>query len=143
MPIPANVGRLDYDWAEVSDEYAKNTGSESLVQQHFKDEVDINSIVRRYGITAGMPVRADGAMYGDFTGISDYESAVALVESTRDRFMRLPAELREKFGNSPGALVQFAQNSTEEEFDAVFKPVSPEVNAVVAAATPVGSPVVP
>lgn len=120
MPIPKDRGRHGYDWKEVSEEVAVYTGDKSLVQQHLKDEVDINTIVRRYGITAGMPFGPDGGMYGDFTGITDFQSAVDLVKDTETRFMRLPAELREKFRNDPGALVQFAQNSSPEEFDAIF-----------------------
>lgn len=112
----------DYDPKEVSEDVSVDTGSESLVQQHFKDEVDINTIVRRYGITAGMPFGPDGGMYGDFTGIVDYESALELVKDTQSRFMRLPAEMREKFGNNPGALVRFAQENTPEEFEAAFRP---------------------
>lgn len=137
MPIPTNRGRLGYDWREVSNETAIDTGSETLVQQQFKDEVDINTVVRRYGITAGMPFGPDGGMYGDFSGIVDYESAMALIKDTDARFMRIPAELREKFNNNPGMLVRFAQNSSAEEFEAFFRPMEP--GPVI----PVVAPVVP
>lgn len=122
MPIPVDRGRNDYDWKVVSDENSVDTGSESMVQQSFKEEVDINTIVRRYGITQSLPFGPDGGMYGDFTGIVDYEAAVALIEDTQRRFMALPAEAREKFKNDPQRLIEFAQASTQEEFDAVFRP---------------------
>lgn len=140
MPIPTNRGRLGYDAKEVSDEVSVYTGDKSLVQQHFKDEVDVNTIVRRFGITAGMPFGPDGGMYGDFTGIVDYESAVALIKDTESRFMRIPAELREKFNNNPGMLVRFAQDSSAEEFEAFFRPAEP--GPVVPVVAPVVSPVV-
>lgn len=138
--IPRNRGRGAYEWKEVSDVTSVDTGQTTLVQQHFKDEVDINTIVRRYGITAGLPFGPDGGMYGDFTGITDFDSAVALIKDTEDRFMRIPAELREKFNNNPGMLVRFAQDSTAEEFDAFFKPVQP--GPVVPVVAPVVAPVV-
>lgn len=123
--IPKGASLHGYDAKEVSERLAVDTGSQTLVQQHFKDEVDVNTIVRRFGITAGMPFGRDGGMYGDFTGIVDYESAVALVNDTEARFARLPAEIREKFRNNPGELVRFAQENTPEDFEAAFKP--PEV----------------
>jgi len=116
MPIPANKGRGAYDWKDVSDENTVDTGTETYVQQQFQEEVDINTIVRRFGITGALPFGPGSAMYGDFTGITDFESAMELVKSTQERFMALPAELREKFGNNPGKLVKFAQESSEEEF---------------------------
>lgn len=145
MPIPWNTGRGDYLWKEVSDDSRVDTGSESMVQQHFKDEVDINTVVRRYGITAGMPFGPDGGMYGDFTGIVDYDSAVALIKDTEDRFHRIPAEIREKFNNNPGLLVKFAQDSTAEEFEAFFEPMvpGPVIPVVGAVVPPVVAPVVP
>lgn len=124
----------EYDPRAVSDAAATDTGSETLVQQHFKEEVDVNTIVRRYGITAGTPFGPDGGMYGDFTGITDYESAVALVRDTEARFMRLPAEARERFGNNPGQLVAFAQASSPEEFEAALAPPVPPVPPVAAVA---------
>lgn len=129
MPVLGKVFGA-YNAKDVSDANSYDTGRETLVQQHFADEVDINTIVRRFGITAGMPFGRDAGMYGDFTGITDFESAVALVDDAEQRFMRLPADLRERFNNNPGELVAFAQRSTQEEFDAAFAPV-PVAPAVV------------
>lgn len=134
--IPTTAGRLEYDWKEVSNETALETGSDTLVQQSFKEEVDINTIVRRFGITGNMPFGRDGGMYGDFTGITDFQSAVDLVNDTQTRFMTLPAQLREKFSNDPAAIVRFAQSSSKEEFDALFNnpgpPAQPAISAPVA-----------
>lgn len=129
--IPTTRGRLAYDWKEVSDETAIDTGPETLVQQSFKDEVDINTITRRFGITATMPFGRDGGMYGDFSGITDFDSAVALVKDTERRFHTLPADLREKFRNNPTNLVRFAQNSTAEEFNAIFNKPGPPAELAV------------
>lgn len=116
MLIPTNRGRLGYNHREVSAAAAIDTGDDSLVQQAFRDEVDINTIVRRYGITRDLPFGPSGAMYGDFTGIEDFESAVALVDRARRGFESLPAEIREKFHNNPGELARFAASVSEDEF---------------------------
>lgn len=125
-----------YDPRAESDAAAVDTGEDTLVQQSFKDEVDVNTIARRFGITGAMAgVAAGQPMYGDFTGISDFDSAVAMVEDARRRFMSLPAEVREEFGNNPGNLVRFANEATPEEFAEFFAPEP--VAEVVAPVAPV------
>lgn len=122
-PRPASL--RGYDAALVSDETGVDTGSESLVQQHFVDEVDINTIMRRYGVTRELPLGPATGIYGDFTGISDYESAVERVEGARERFMKLPASVRERFRNDPGELIRAAENLPEEEFLGMFEATPP------------------
>lgn len=121
MAIPF-AGRGGYDWKQASVDAAVDTGTETPVQQQFKEEMDINTIVRRFGITAELPFGPAGGMYGDFTDIVDYDSAVALVKQTDAQFMSLPAEVRERFMNDPATLVRFAQAATPEEFEAAFRP---------------------
>lgn len=116
---PVSVGA--YDSGAVSDAVGVDTGEFTLVQQHFQDEVDVNTIVRRFGLTREMPFGSTAGVYGDFTGISDYESAEARVRGARDRFMTLPPEVRERFGNDPALLVRAASELTEEEFVARLK----------------------
>lgn len=106
-----------------------------LVQQQFKDEQDVNTIVRRFGLSQVAPAAAAAGVYGDFTGIVDYESAVSVVRRAQAGFNRLPPEVREKFYNDPGELVAFAQNVPEDVFRAELglAPVSAPVAAPVAA----------
>lgn len=125
----APPGLRGYDAKEVSRVTATHTGSESLVQQHLKDEVDINTIMRRFGVTDQLPLGPRTGIYGDFTGISDYESAVERVRGAQERFMELPAEIREKFRNDPGELIAAANSMPPEEFEALF--AAPEVPPVV------------
>lgn len=115
--IRENVVSLgDYDSRELSDETSVHTGSESLVQQHFADEVDINVIMRRFGVTRSLPLGPATGVYGDFTGISDFDSAVERVRGARDAFMKLPADVRERFNNDPGTLIRAAEELPEAEF---------------------------
>lgn len=94
-------------------------GGPMLTQQHFTEEVDINTIVSRFGLTGEIPRRMEG-VYGDFSGISDYDSALETIRRTEERFMTLPAELRERFDNDPGALVRFVTERPESEVMSVF-----------------------
>jgi len=139
MGIPLDASLRSYDAKAVSDGTALHTGSETLVQQHLKDEVDINTIVRRFGLTRDMPAGAAGGVYGDFTGISDYDGALEAIRRAREGFMVLPPEVRERFGNDPGRLIRFAQESSPEAFDAAMKPAVTGSGASTAPA-PGGAP---
>lgn len=130
-----------FDAKEHSNKSAVDTGSVSLVQQHLGEEADINTIVRRFGVTGQFPVASAEGVYGDFTGITDYESAVAAVESARRGFLALPAEVRDKFGNDPGKLLEFADGMDADELD-VKLGLRPEVKVVVPTLAPV-APVAP
>jgi len=118
-------------------------GGPVITQQHFADEVDIKTIVARFGLTGVLPQRVAEGVYGDFSGISDYESAVATIARTQERFMTLPAELREKFENDPGELVRFAASHSEAELADFFgegaRPLDPP-KAAVAGVEPAASP---
>lgn len=120
--IPKGASLHSYDHKVVSDLASTPGGGVSMTQQHFTEEVDINTIVRRFGLTGVFPGNVTAGVYGDFTGISDYESAVETIERTRERFMLLPAELREKFSNDPGKLVEFAATNSLEDLEALSAP---------------------
>lgn len=111
---------LDRARAAFSEAFAVDLGGESQTQQHLKDETDINVIMRRFGATGALPVGAAGAVYGDFTGIESYEDAVELVERSKRDFLRLPANIREQFGNDPAQLVRFASQASPLEFERLF-----------------------
>lgn len=109
-----------YSWAEVSDLSGVDTGPETMVQQHFRDEVDVNTIVRRFGLSSDLPAAVNAGVYGDFTGIEDYASAVAAIDRAHEGFMRLPAQVREKFDNDPGRLISAAHSMSEADFLSAF-----------------------
>lgn len=103
---------LGVDYVKVT----VDTGRDSFVQQQYKDEVDVATIVRRFGL--GSPPVYNQGTYGDFTGITDYASAAAAVERAQAGFMNLPAEAREKFENDPGKFLAYADRVTPDELNA-------------------------
>lgn len=119
------VSLRSYDAAELSDATALDTGNESMVQQSMKEEVDINTIMARFGATGAMPAGLAGGVFGDFSGIDGYEGAVEAIERANRGFMSLPAEVRERFKNDPSRLIRAAQSLEYEEFERMFegKPV--------------------
>lgn len=97
----------NYDMNAASNESGLHCEDASLAQQHFKDETDINNILRQFNITGQLPTALLSPRYGDFTGIVDYQSALNAVIAAEDGFMSLPADTRAKFGNDPEQLIQF------------------------------------
>ena len=126
----------NYDVDKVSDETGLVCSDPSLAQQNFKDESDINYIVRQFGLTGQLPGQTISPQYGDFTGVLDYHSAVNAVLAAQDEFMELPAQMRARFDNDPAKLIDFLQNEENREeaikLGLVDKPIS------VTTETPVG-----
>jgi len=136
--IPKGAGLHAYDWKRVSMAARTVNQGPILTQQQFQEDADINVIVRRFGLTRSLPAAVAAGVYGDFTGIHDFESAVATIEGARRRFMELPAPVRDKFENDPGRLIQYVESHTPEEWEALMTPpvVLPVVPAVPAVPVP-------
>lgn len=85
-------------------------------QQHFKEECDINVIMERFGLGVPVPESFKMPQYGDFTGaLTDYQTALNYVIQAEAEFMKLPARLRERFGNDPNNLVTFLDDASNRE----------------------------
>ena len=96
-----------YDSDAASAEAVCECKDESLAQQSFGDEVDINTLVRRFGLTGTVPVLDRMVVASDFDEVFDYQSAMNLIVQADRAFMSLPADVRSRFGNSPAAFVEF------------------------------------
>jgi phage internal scaffolding protein len=105
----------NYDVDKVSDETGLVCPDPSLAQQNFKDESDINYIVRQFGLTGQLPGQTISPQYGDFTGVLDYHSAVNAVLAAQDEFMDLPAQMRARFDNDPAKLIDFLGDEQNRE----------------------------
>lgn len=126
----------NYDTDKASSQSGLVCNEPTKAQQQFKEECDINTIVRRFGVTGMVNASTKVPSYGDFTGVSNYHQAMNVVAQANTAFHELPAHLRYKFGNDPGRLVDFLENDDNrkeaEELGLVNRKVvvSPEVVAV-------------
>lgn len=100
----------NYDTLAASDESGIACEDASLAQQQFKDECDINNILRQFNVTGELPNAPLSPRYGDFTGISDYKTALDRVIAADEEFMNLPATIRARFDNDAANLIQFLDN---------------------------------
>lgn len=105
----------NYDMDAASDESGLLCKDVSLAVQSERDEVDINTIVKRFGLTGKLPDDVRSPQYGDFTSVLDYQGALNAVMEADREFMRLPADLRARFHNDPQALLSFVGNDENRE----------------------------
>lgn len=98
-----------------------------FTQQSFREECDINEIVRRFGLTGELPENLAMPVSGDFTGISDFQEAMNVVRRAEEEFLRVPAELRARFNNEPGRLVAFLADDKNREEAVKLGLVNPPV----------------
>lgn len=77
------------------------------VKRSFKDEVDINTIVKRFGLTQQLPQAFKAPMMGDFTGVDDFHTAMNAVREAEESFMQVPPHLRKRFSHDPQELMRF------------------------------------
>ena len=109
-----------YDAEYASDESGLDCSQlKSRTQQHFQEEVDINTIVRRFGLTGELPENVPMVLQGDFTNVVDFQSAMDMVVAAREAFMEQPAEVRARFDNDPQKFLDFTSNA--ENFDEAAK----------------------
>lgn len=85
------------------------------VQQHLKEEVDINTIVKRFGLTATLPTTFKPPMVGDFTGVTDFHTAMNAVRQAQESFDSMPVELRQRFNHDPQLLMHFLDDPKNED----------------------------
>lgn len=84
---------------------------QSLTHQSFKEEVDVNNIVKRFRNINGTDLMSYqgtfGGHFGDFSGVTDYQTALEQVHRAEEAFSSLPAKVRKQFDNDPAQFLDF------------------------------------
>ena len=136
--LPFVRNPYNYSMDLVSEETGLLCQDPSLAQQHMKDECDINVIIERFGVTGQIPTSPVSPSYGDFSGVSDYHSALNQINATMADFMALPAQLRVRFGHDPVQLLEFLENdqNRDEAIQLGLIDGQPVVEPIVSTETP-------
>jgi phage internal scaffolding protein len=100
----------NYDPNTASDESALKCEDKTKTKQSFKEECDINTIVKRFGLTGELPTDIKAPQYGDFTGLHDYHEALNAIAEANEAFDAMPADVRFRFANNPGNFVDFCSD---------------------------------
>lgn len=92
----------------------------SLTKQCFKDDCDINNILRKYETTGVLPeVIKTNPQYGDFSDVLSYEDSLNVVAMAQEQFSYLSAKVRRRFDNDPAKFLEFVDDPSnlEESYD--------------------------
>lgn len=114
MGVICRTGFYD-DGDSVSLETGLVCNEQSLTVQSEAEDADINVIVRRFGITGELPTDVRLPLSGDFTQVSDFQSAMNAVNAAQAAFMEFPAEVRARFGHDPANLIAFAEDPANRD----------------------------
>lgn len=81
-------------------------------KQSFKDECDINNIMRRFQATGELTHLAQRPpLWGEIPEL-DFAGAMGMIVDARERFQQLPAVVRDRFNNDPAQLLAFVQDES-------------------------------
>ena len=101
----------NYDVEEASRESGLECLDKSLAVQSQRDEADINTIVKRFGLTGVLPQVAVPPTYGDFDQIDDYRTALEVISRANASFAALHPDVRTRFQNNPALFVDFCMDA--------------------------------
>lgn len=113
---------------------------DSFTVQSQAADADINTIVKRFGITGELPQGLRPPTFEDFSEVVDFHTAQQAIVEAREAFMQMPADVRARFHNDPGEFVQFCSDEANlpemrklglavPEVEADDEPEAPEVPA--------------
>lgn len=128
-------GLYDADQASL-DSALDQTGQESMTQQHFGPETDINTIVRRYGLTGELPIRRELGEYGDFDTTMDFQQLIEQVKVGERVFLQVPADIRARFGNDAATFLEWIHEDTNYDEAATMGLVPKRQGAPVVESVP-------
>lgn len=85
---------------------------DGMTQQHFAVDTDINTIVKRFGITdhSQLPAVSDPKYYGDFSDAPSFREALDNLRDAQERFDTLPADIRKRFNHDPIDLFEWVND---------------------------------
>lgn len=116
-----------------TDEFGLKCEDESLAKQSFSEECDINTIVKRFGLTGQLPQGVRMPTYEDFTEVYDFQSAMNAIVQARESFDAMPANVRARFHNDAAEFVEFCNNEENREEAIRLGLVPPKAEPVVPA----------
>lgn len=88
----------------------------SRTKQSFKDECDVNNIMKRYQRDGVIAHRNEfEGNYGDFMTSEDYHSAMTQIAKAQQMFEALPSTIRNRFNNDPSEYLEFVHDENNKD----------------------------
>ena len=82
----------------------------SITQQQFREQADINEIMKKYKKTGDWPQSVSRGAFMDTTNLPSYQEALDVVRAAESAFIELPAKVRRRFDNNPQELISFLED---------------------------------
>lgn len=83
---------------------------EDMAHQSFKDECDINNILRQFAVTGQLPDNVRVPQYADFEEAFDFKTAMNVIRAAEEAFALMPSDVRDRFANDPARFVDFVND---------------------------------
>lgn len=90
----------------------------SLTKQSFKDECDINNIIKAFSVTGQVQhinARASQGTYADLPGEIDFQQSLNTIKEAQNAFASLPSKVRDRFGNDPAQFLAFMSDPANQD----------------------------
>lgn len=91
------------------------SGDKILVEQSHKDEVDINTIVKRHGMDLIAKTALLQQPQWDEVPGNDFQESMQIITKAQRTFDQLPSVIRKKFNNNPGEFLDYVQNPDNQD----------------------------
>lgn len=133
MEKPFVRSAYNYDRKLLSDLTSLECTDVSRAKQSFKEECDINTIVKRFNLNGELPNNIRTPTYADFDDNVNFHEAMNAIASARESFDAMPAMVRKRFDNDPGKFVDFCsdgKNLDEMRKLGLAVPLPPETPTV-------------
>lgn len=113
----ANVGdRLEMSNEKMSELTGLHCGDVSMTKQEFRDECDINVILKGY--QKGRAITHLNKYEGRFEDVADaplFHEAQNIILKAQAMFDDLPSAVRDRFGNDPAQFLEFVHDAKNEQ----------------------------
>lgn len=85
----------------------------SMTKQEFQYECDVNNVVKQFKphhMQAMLAANLASGAYTDLPDAYDYQDALHMVRDAEERFLTMPAKVRDRFGQDPANFLAFINN---------------------------------
>lgn len=114
--VPTDAPVL-YSFYTPHDPVQLDCGTELITKQEFKDECDINNILRQFTLTGIIEhINKSEASFVDLPDMSDFQSSLAIISEAEAAFASLPSKVRDRYQNDPAVFLGALADPSQKEF---------------------------
>lgn len=110
--------RSAYTGEETNPVTGEVTHPPSLTKQEFKDQCDINNIIKAFKLTGQINHISAAAAQGRFEDMpdeNDFQTSMNVIRSATEAFAALPAKIRDRFQNNPSEFLAFVSDPENKD----------------------------